>query len=315
MKVAVIGYGNVGMAVFNSLLHMPEINDLVLVGRNQNKIKGEIEDYLDAMILNPDLKSRIDGGGYEKLESADIIVYTVSAPIDPRGINDRNALLKKNIEVAKEVSDNINKYNKDAIIVVVSNPVDVLVSVLKEFTNRPAEKIVGTGTLLDSMRLCRQLAEALDVGVGDVIGYVFGEHGEASLIVWSWMSVFGRSFDEYCAITNKTELTREEMLKRNRYSGFEIVKQKGNTCYGVAVAAMRIVSSIIHDVEEVLPVSTELAGEYGISDVALSVPCIIGRNGAVPVGYMQLDEEEMKKLKAAAEKIKAIKDEAMKKEH
>lgn len=302
MKVAVIGYGKVGMAVFSALTYMHEIDELVLVGRNKTKIQGELTDYLDCMAINMDSDMKISGGGYEKTAGADIIIYTVGPAVkDPS--QGRLELKNESIKVAREVADELNKYNKDAIIIAISNPVDLIAYSLTEFTGRPREKVIGTGTLLDSARLCRIIAEIFDVNIRDVSGYVLGEHGASACIAWSSVKVMGMSLDEYysATVSDEVKISREKLLDTVRILGYRIYEQKGFTNYGVAASTARIVRAIIHDTNEIFPVSIEMNEEYGIDKgISLSLPCIVNRNGASPVDYLKLTDDEIENLKQSA---------------
>ena len=306
MKVAILGYGNVGMATFHTFMHMPEIHELVLCGRNKDKIEGELADFRDSLALNSDIKTRIRGGGYEMTAGAEIIVYTIGPSIKDRSA-DRLSLSKVNIDIAREVSEELNKYNRDAIIVVISNPVDVLVGALMRFTGRPREKVIGTGTLLDSARLRRYLAEMLDIQPRDVSAYVLGEHGNSSCIIWRWTSVMGMPVDRFLSsqIGINVSLSSDKLLEVTRRAGFKIFEKKGSTSFGVAAAAAQIVNAIIHDTHQILIVSVTLNGEYGIDGVALSVPCYVSSCGASAITSTTMTKEELDALAASAEVIRS----------
>ncbi len=308
MKVAILGYGNVGMATFHTFMNMPEIHELVLCGRNKDKIEGELADFKDSLALNYDIKTRIKGGGYEMTAGADIIVYTIGPSISRKDHNnDRMSLSKVNIDIAREVSEELNKYNRDAIIIVISNPVDVLVSALMRFTGRPREKVIGTGTLLDSARLRRYLAEMLDIQPRDVSAYVLGEHGNSSCIIWRWTTVMGMPVDRFLSsqIGINVSLSSEKLLEVTRRAGFKIFEKKGSTSFGVAAAAAQIVNAIIHDTHQILIVSVTLNGEYGIDGVSLSVPCYVSSCGASAITSTTMTKEELDALTASAEVIRS----------
>ena len=306
MKVAILGYGNVGMATFHTFMNMPEIHELVLCGRNRDKIEGELADFQDSLALNSDIKTRIRGGGYEMTAGADIIVYTIGPSIKDHTA-DRLSLAQINIDIAREVSEELNKYNRDAIIVVISNPVDILVSAFVKFTGRPREKVIGTGTLLDSARLRRYLAEMLDIQPRDVSAYVLGEHGNSSCIVWRWTSVMGMPVERFLSsqIGANVSLSKEKLLEVTRRAGFKIFEKKGSTSFGVAAAAAQIVNAIIHDTHQILTVSMALTGEYGVSGVALSVPCYVNASGASVITSTTMTKEELDSLTASAEVIRS----------
>ena len=305
MKAAVIGYGNVGMATFNALLHMPEIHELVLCGRNKEKIEGELSDFKDSLAINTGIMTRIGGGGYEMTKDADIIIYTAGPSIkNPK--DDRMSIVKENVEVAREVCYELNKYNRDAFMIVISNPVDVLVSAIINFTGRPRNKVIGTGTLLDTTRLRRYLAEMLDIQPKDVTAFVLGEHGSTSFIVWDRTRVMGMKINAFLSsqLGKNVKLSRLKLEGVTRRAGFHIVEMKGSTSVGVAAAAAQIVAAIIHDTHEILPISVSLEGEYGIDGIALSVPCYVCATGAYVISGIKHSDEEHEALMASAEHIR-----------
>lgn len=306
MKVAILGYGKVGMATFHTFMHMPEIHELVLCGRNKDKIEGELTDFKDSIALNSNIKTRIGGGGFEMTAGADVIVYTIGPSIKDCN-TDRLSLSKVNIDIAHEVAEELNKYNRDAIIVVINNPVDVLVSALMRFTGRPRGKVIGTGTLLDSARLRRYLAEMLDIQPRDVSAYILGEHGNSSCIIWRWTSVMGMPIDRFLSsqIGMNVSLSSEKLLKVIRRAGLKIVEKKGSTSFGVAAAAAQIVNAIIYDTHQILVVSVALEGEYGIDGVALSVPCYVSSCGASVIASATMTKDELDALAASAEVIRS----------
>lgn len=307
MKVAVIGYGNVGMAVFSALMNMPEITELVLCGRNIQRIRGEVLDCKDIQALNSANKTKLSGGGYEACKGADIIIYTVGAPVREKA-GDRNDLAEDNVAVVKTVAEELNKYNKDAIIIAISNPVDVLVSALMKCTDRPRGKVIGTGTLLDTARLRRYIAEIFDVRPQNVMTYVLGEHGDSSCIMWSWTSILGMDIQEFlnAELDEELSIKRDMLLNATRRMGGNIHQLKGSTAYGVAAAAAQLVSAIVHDTHEIMPVSIRLNGEYGIQDVAMSVPCYVSAHGAEPIKASNMTDEERDALNKSADGIREL---------
>lgn len=307
MKVAVIGYGNVGMAMFALLINMPEVHEVALVGRNVKRIEGEIADMRDCLAISGNPKNVV-GGGYENLKGADIIIYTAGPSIKNTS-QSRLDILQENLKVAKNISDEINKYNKDAIIIVISNPVDLIVQALMKYTGRPKNRVIGTGTLLDTARLQRAVADMLDMKPENIKTFVLGEHGASSCIVWSWSRVFGYDMEEYINknLPEEFSLNPKKLLEANRRAGLNIFENKGSTSFGVASAAAKITDAIIYNTNEILPVSTYLEGEYGIDGLALSLPCSVNKNGAFPVSNVEMTEEELAALHESAEKIREAK--------
>lgn len=303
MKVAVVGNGNVGLATFQALITLPEINEIALVGRNEKKIEGEINDYKDYQALRPFYKCKLSGGGYQLTKDADIIVYTAGSPRKPD--QSRLDLIKSNVEVAKEIFTQINQYNQDAIIIVVSNPVDIITTVIKEVTKRPANKVIGTGTLLDSARLRRIVAEFLDISVDSVTFNVIGEHGNSSCMLWSGVSIAGMKLDEFLKLSSVDHITldKEKLHDMVTSAGGKIIKEKGYTAYGVAAAVCRVTKAIINNTREIQTVSTVLNGAYDVDGIAISVPCIVGKSGA-EVMMVNIAEDEKKEFDQSVKILK-----------
>lgn len=200
----------------------------------------------------------------------------------------------------------MNKYNRDAIIIVISNPVDVITQAFMKYTGRPKNKVIGTGTLLDTARLRRAVAEMLDMRPENVTAYVLGEHGDSSCIIWSWSRILGLNLEEFINmdLPENMEIKREKLSQTIRRAGTKIFINKGSTSFGVASAAAKIVDAIIYDTGEILPVSTYLEGEYGIKDISLSLPCIVNADGAFAICNVDMTDEELSQLHESAEIIR-----------
>lgn len=292
MKVAVVGNGNVGIGVFKELQNVREVHEIALVGRNKEKIKAEITDYLDAKILRTCPTAKLSGGGYELTEGADIIIYTAGAAQKPG--QSRLELVNQNVEMTKSIFGEINKYNQDAIIIVLSNPVDIITTAIQKYSGRPTNKVIGTGTLLDTARLRRYISSVLDISPSSVDALVLGEHGDSSCIIWSALHILGMSLKEYLSL----EIEQEATINQDKFSDMvrttagKLISAKGFTAYGVAAAACKVVSAIVNDTHEIMPLTVVLNGEYGVSDIAISVPCMIGKSGLITIKLMNLTQEE-----------------------
>ena len=292
MKVAVIGNGNVGMATFKELLKMREISDLVLIGRNKEKLNAEIEDFLDANILATAPSARITSGGYECVEGADIIVYTAGAGQKPG--QSRLELVSQNAEITRGIFEQVKEYNPDPIVVVLSNPVDIITAVIQDTMGIDRMRVIGTGTLLDTARLKRYVSGVLDVSPKSTEMFVLGEHGDSSCVIWSSIRILGMTLDEYFSMELGTDasMKHDKLSASVRQTAGKIITAKGYTAYGVAAAAGRVVSAIINDTHEILPVAVRLQGEYGVEKIAISVPCMLGSSGVISIKNMNLTDEE-----------------------
>ena len=294
MKAAVIGIGNVGMAAFNELLNLGGIDELALIARPASlaKVQAEVEDYLDALVLRPGNAPRLTWGSYEKCAGADVILYAAGVAQKPG--QSRLELVETNVEIVKSVFAEVDKYNRDGIVICLSNPVDIITQTVVACTRRPRERVIGSGTLLDTARLVKHISGMLDLSPAAVNVFVLGEHGDSSCVMWSSLRVLGMSLNEYLSgdLGENASVSEGKLVQIVRGSAGKLIRGKGSTAYGVAAAARRIVSAIAGDTHEILPVSVLLDGEYGQRDVSVSVPCVLGRAGVLSVKRMNMTEEE-----------------------
>ena len=306
MKVAVIGNGNVGMAAFGELIRMPEIREVALVGRNVERIRAEVDDYADAQILRLAPGAKISGGGYEKTAGADILIYAAGAAQKPG--QTRLELVEENVRITRQIFGEINRYNRESIVICLSNPVDIITAAVRDCTGRPSEKVIGTGTLLDTARLKKYLSNLLDVSPSSVTAYVLGEHGDSSCIIWSATRISGLPIDEYFSsvLENEAHIRQQTMTDMVRNNAGKIIRAKGSTAYGVAAAAGRLVQAIIHDTRDVMTVSVLLEGEYDKKGFAVSIPCIVDRGGAHVAAELPMTLYEKEAFEASAAVIAEI---------
>lgn len=299
MKVGVIGNGKVGLAVYRELQDVREVSEVVLIGRNPEKIRGEVEDYRDAALLRNYPSPRFSGGGYEMSSGCDILIYTAGTSALTK---ERMDLLNANSTITREIFEQINPYNQDAIVICVTNPLDVITTVIRETTGRDRKKVIGTGTLLDSARLTRYVAELLEIAPNSVSMQVVGEHGNSSVILLSTCRLNGKTVEEYFVEeVGGGRIDAQSLTKAVQEDGLKILLEKGYTSSGVACAACRVVSAIAGDTRELLPVSVVLDGEYGLSGFAISTPCIIGREGVLAVKEVRMTDSETERfLKSAS---------------
>lgn len=298
MKVAIVGAGNVGKAVFHDLQHVNMVREITLIDRNKAKAEAEVIDAKDAAILWEEYGPKLDSGGYEKTKGADIIVYTAgSSKVEA----DRMEMLHSNCVIAEEVFTEINRYNQDAIIICVTNPLDVITMKIQQVTGRAARKVIGTGTLLDTARLVRFVAEFLEISDRQIYIPVVGEHGASAVALLSSFNIMGTTMDEYLknVINPDAALNVKALENAFKKGGFRIFYGKGYTSTGVSAAACRLVANIAADSKEILPVSSVLQGEYGVHGIAASVLSVIGRNGIEDIlGVTMTDEERDAFLKS-----------------
>lgn len=297
-KLALIGTGMVGMAFAYALTLKRLVNELVLVDIDGDRAEGEAMDLRHGLpLIGP---MNITAGGYEECAGADIVVITAGANQKPG--QTRLELLKKNTTIVAEIAQNILKQGGEPIIIVASNPVDLLTLDLLKETGLPKGKIIGSGTVLDSSRFRQILAERLHVDVRSVHAHIVGEHGDSELAVWSQANVSCVPIDHFFAQRNVpfTPEIQDEILNKVRRAAYEVIDRKGATSNAIGVALCRIVEAIIKDERSVLTVSTSVKGLHDLPDVCLAMPCIIGENGVEAVLETLLNENEYETLHHSA---------------
>lgn len=307
-KITVIGAGSVGATTAFALTLQNIANEVVLVDINESKALGEAMDIRQSTPLLSD-PVNVYAGNYESAAGSDIVVITSGMPRKPG--QTRIDLAQTNVNIIKQIAPQIVKTCPDATYVIVSNPVDILTYVFHKVTDIPSNRIIGTGTQLDTARLRARIAEYLSVSQKNVHAYVFGEHGETSFIPWSIAEVSTVSLFD-CKDKIKldedilVDLDYAEIERHMRSSGAKVIERKGCTNYAISVAVCSICDALFGAVNAVQTVSLMLNGEYGISDVCLSMPALIG-NGVVrgritPV----LTDEELAKLHYSADALKKV---------
>lgn len=307
-KVTIIGAGSVGATVAYTLVATGSVGEIVLVDINEAKAKGEALDMLQATpYLHP---TKIYSGTYEDTVGSDIVIVTSGVGRKPG--QSRIDLTQTNVNILKSIAPQIVKYAPDALYIFVANPVDVLTYVFCKLTGIPKNRVIGTGTTLDSIRLRARLSELYSVNQKQVHAYVLGEHGDSSFVAWSTADISGIPLAEYeNTLTDKsvvkvTPYDRDEVEQFVKKSGGQIIAGKGATFYGIAACVAQIVNSIYSSAYTILPVSTVLEGEYGISGVALSTLCAISNEGIVTTLTPKLSDEEVEKMKNSAEVLKGV---------
>ena len=305
-KLAIIGAGKVGSAVLNSVLRMNIVDDIVVINRNRDKALGEVLDASHTTAFAYSANASIRVGDYRDLRDAHIIVMTAGPSILP-GNHDRNTLLRKNIEVMDQTMKEITAYTREAILIVISNPLDILTYYFQKKYDYPAGRIFGTGTLLDTARFNKMLGDLCGVDAKNVVGFVLGEHGSTSFIPWNTVNIVGVPFDRLAEKFGlKEPIDKERLLRDTKTIGPRIVDLKGYTSSGVSLAACRIIGAILRNEHCVVPVSTVMQGQYGYSDVAMSLPCVQTRDGISRVIELPLDEQGRRDLTVSHDHLRAL---------
>lgn len=303
-KAAVIGCGFVGSTIAYTLMQHGLFSEMVLVDANHPKAEGEAMDISHGLPFSHSMD--IYAGNYEDIADAAVVIITAGANQKPG--ETRLDLVQKNAGIMKSIISEIKKVNCEGILLIVSNPVDILTQVALKESGFPKERVIGSGTVLDTARLKYLLSEKLHVDSRNVHAFIAGEHGDSELAVWSCANVYGIGLDEFAGLKGVKDFEREKdsIYHAVRDSAYEIIDRKGATYYGIGMAAAKIVEAIVRDSHTVVPVSVSLNGEYGLEGICLSIPSIIGQGGAEQVLEISLDEEEIQKLRKSAGELKEV---------
>jgi L-lactate dehydrogenase len=304
-KISILGAGNVGATIAYTLTLEGLASEIVLVDINKNKAQGEALDIIQCTALCPSVN--IYSGDYSDIKGSDIVIVTLGCARKPG--QSRLDLAQGNVNIIKSVIPQAVKYAPDAIYVTVSNPVDIITYTILKTTGMPENHVFGSGTLLDSARLREIIGTHVDVNPQNVHAYVLGEHGDSSMIPWSLTSIGGIPMNVYTdSLRNKkadyTPLDHAQVLDDVHKAGGKVIRLKGATFYAIAVSTTTICRNILHDSNTVMSLSGMLHGEYGISDVCVSVPFIVNRNGLANSVTPPLTDAEMKKLSSSANMLK-----------
>ena len=300
-KAAIIGCGFVGASIAFRFLQQGLFSQLVLVDVNREKAEGEAMDLSDGLPYAEAME--ITAGGYDDIADCALIVITAGANQKPG--ETRLDLIGKNIAILKGVIGEITARDFGGILLVVSNPVDVLTYAAWKLSGYPKNRVIGSGTVLDTARLKQILGEKLGVDSRNVHAFIVGEHGDSELAVWSGANVSGVDLDQFCHLRGDP-LDHEEMeriYQGVRDSAYEIIRRKGATYYGIAMAVGRIAQCILRDEKAVLPISAVLEGQYGLEGLCLSVPSIVGKGGLEEVLEIPLSAQEREALAGSAKQM------------
>lgn len=303
-KIAVVGCGFVGAASAFTLMQSGMFSEMVLIDVDKRKAEGEALDIAHGLPFAKPMK--IYAGDYKDLADAYIIVVTAGAAQKPG--ETRLDLVNKNVEIYKSIIPNIAKYNKDAIMLIVSNPVDILTYVAIKLSGYPENRVFGSGTVLDSARFRYLLGEHLNVDPRSVHAYIVGEHGDSEIAVWSSATVGGMPIHKFCELRGFFE-HREisaRIAENVRNSAYEIIDRKHATYYGIAMSVKRICEAITNNEHSILPVSSLQHGNNGAKDLCLSMPAIVSNQGVETQIPLTLDEEELENLHASAAELQRV---------
>lgn len=303
-KAVMIGCGFVGSASAFSLMQSGLFTELAMIDADPQKAEGEARDISHGIPFAKPMK--IYAGNYDDVRDAGIVIVTAGANQQPG--ETRLDLVKKNIRIFKSIIPEIRKRDFNGILLIVANPVDILTYTAVKLSGLPENRVIGSGTVLDTARLKYKIGRHLDVDSRSVHAFIIGEHGDSEIAVWSSANVSGIPLDKFCEMRGHFDHKNatEKIAQDVKNSAYEIISMKRATNYGIAMSVKRICEAIVRNEKSILPVSSVMHGEFGIEDVSLSMPAIVGNHGIETMVPISLNEEELTNLKNSAKTLKEI---------
>lgn len=304
-KGIIIGLGQVGLACAYSMLIQDCFDELVLQDIASDKLEGEVMDFSHGMPFIPptDIKA---GTIANEGRNADIVIIT--AGVAQKEGESRLSLLERNIAIYKKILADVVKYCPEAIILVVTNPVDIMTYATLKITGFPSSRIIGSGTVLDTARFRTLLAKEMDIDPRSVHAYIIGEHGDSEVPVWSTANVGGMKLvpNTWVDLPEDEKATLSGIFQKVQNAAYDIIKLKGYTSYAIGLATTDIVKAILNSQERILTVSGLMTGIYGIEDVCLSIPRVVSERGIIKTVNLTLSEDEEKLLQQSAKVLKEV---------
>lgn len=303
-KIAIIGAGKVGSTFAFSLMISGIVREIVLIDRNDLLAKGECMDLNQGSgFTHP---TKIYATGFEGCEDADIVVITAGANQKPG--QTRIDLVHENAAIFREIIPAILKYVKNPIFIVVTNPVDILTYVTLKISGLPSNRVIGSGTVLDTARFRYMIGEHCNIDPNNIHAYIIGEHGDTELAVWSNATIAGMAIENYCSDCSSCNSKKElaDIFENVKNAAYQIIKAKGATNYSIALSLVKITKSIVRNENSILPVSTLITDYYGINDVCISIPSLINLKGVEKQLKLNLTSKEQELFIHSANTLKDI---------
>lgn len=303
-KAAIIGCGFVGAATAFTLMQSKLFSELVLLDANHDKAVGEAEDIGHGIPFAGEMD--IYAGSYDDIADCSMIIITAGANQKPN--ETRLDLVQKNVAIYKDILSEITRRNYEGILLVVSNPVDILTYVAQKLSGLPEYRVIGSGTVLDTARLKYALSQQLDVDSRNIHSFIIGEHGDSEIVAWSSTNISGVPLDQFLEMRGHMhpDMDKQEIAEKVKNSAYDIIAKKDATYYGIAMSVRRICECMIRDEKSILPISTSMHGNFGIEDVCLSMPTILSAEGMETHIPIKLNETERENLKQSADTLKHI---------
>ncbi|MGD8170382.1 lactate/malate family dehydrogenase [Vibrio sp. TRT 21S02] len=305
MKIGVIGAGSVGVGICNYLLTMGSVSELVLLDQNLERAEGEVFDFRHTAALTFSKNTHlVPTDDYLSLIGADIVVITAGAQIKQG--QTRVDLAEINSKIGVEIARKVGRVAPNATLIVVTNPCDIVTHFIVKNTNFKPSHVISSGCVIDTARLMTIVANRVNLDPKNIFGYVLGEHGSNCFTPKSLISIAGQPADYYCDTHHIERICADELLESVKQAGYEIFKRKLNTTHGIAASVFRIIQAIAIDERSVLPVATMMEGAYDLHDVVLSLPTVVGKNGAQELLKHPFTEEELATLNEIAANLKEL---------
>jgi L-lactate dehydrogenase len=304
LRVAIVGVGNVGATFAYALLLSGLAAEIVLIDANHARAEGEAMDLNHSVpFTHP---TRVWAGGYEDCAGAVVTVLAAGAAQKPG--ETRLDLVKKNAAIWRQIVPEVVKHNPGGILLVATNPVDVLTYTALKLSGLPAKQVIGSGTILDTARFRYLLSQHFEVDARSVHAYIVGEHGDSEVPVWSLANIAGMRLADFCQAQNRVydQKAMDGIFAQTRDAAYQIIERKGATYYAVAAGLMQITQAILRDQSSVLSVSSLMTDYYGLGDVCFSLPTVIDRGGVEQVLRIALSDDEIKQLRHSAAVLKNI---------
>lgn len=303
-KAAIIGCGFVGAATAFTLMQSKLFSELVLLDANHDKAVGEAEDIGHGIPFAGEMD--IYAGNYDDIADCSMIIITAGANQKPN--ETRLDLVQKNVAIYKNILSEITQRNYEGILLIVSNPVDILTYVAQKLSGLPERRVIGSGTVLDTARLKYALSQQLDVDSRNIHSFIIGEHGDSEIVAWSSTNISGVPLDQFLEMRGHMhpDMDKQEIAEKVKNSAYDIIAKKDATYYGIAMSVRRICECMMRDEKSILPISTSMHGDFGIEDVCLSMPTILSAEGMETHIPIKLSEKEQESLKQSASTLKHI---------
>jgi L-lactate dehydrogenase len=303
-KAVMIGCGFVGSASVFALMQSGLFSEIAMIDADNEKAEGEAMDISHGIPFARQMK--IYAGTYDDVTDAGIVIITAGANQKPG--ETRLDLVNKNVGIFKSIIPEITSRNFDGILLVVANPVDILTRVAQKLSGLPENRVIGSGTVLDTGRLKYRLSEHLNVDSKSIHAFIIGEHGDSEIVAWSSANVSGVPLSNFCEMRGHFEHreAENEIAENVKNSAYDIIQRKRATYFGVAMAVKRICEVIVRNEKAILPISTAMHGEHGIEDIVLSMPCVVGSSGIENQIPIVMSDEEIARLQESAKILKEI---------